>query len=141
MLERLFIVVVLSAAGAALYCLYRCVHLRRINWLAIQTQEQPALDPVLSGLRPGVPAVIYFTTPNCIPCQTQQQPALARLQARLGDRVQIVKIDAAEQPDIAERWGVMTAPTTFVLGKNGKPGAVNYGVADEFKLQRQLMSA
>jgi thioredoxin 1 len=97
-------------------------------------------DPVLRCLKPNVPAIVYFTTPTCVPCRTQQQPALARLQTELGDHVQIVSIDAAENPDIADRWGVFSAPTTFVLDSQGKPRQVNHGVADADKLRRQIQA-
>jgi thioredoxin-like negative regulator of GroEL len=74
----------------------------------------------------------------CAPCKTQQTPALARLQTELGDALQVVQIDATEQPEAAERWGVFSAPTTFVLDARGITQAVNYGVAGADKLRQQL---
>jgi thioredoxin 1 len=140
-LERLLIVFILMAAGVALYCLYRQRHLQRIHRLATAAPAQTAADPILRQLRPDVPTIVYFTTPGCIPCKTQQQPALARLNHLLEGRLQIIQIDASQEPETAGRWGVMTAPTTFILGKDGTPVAVNYGVADEHKLGAQLRQA
>lgn len=94
-------------------------------------------DPILRDVPNGRPAIVYFTTPNCLPCKTQQQPALSQLKADLGDNIHIIEIDATQQPDDADRWGVMSAPTTFILDTNGFPKLVNHGVADVQKLKRQ----
>lgn len=131
MIERLLISLSLLVVGFVIYHLYRRQHLQR-------AAVQAAADPILQGLVTGVPAVVYFTTPSCIPCQTQQQPALQRLKTELGERVQIVQIDATQDAAAAARWGVQSAPTTFILDGSGLPRNVNYGVADAVKLKRQL---
>ena len=134
MLERVLIAVVLLALGVAAYCVLTRCQVRKVA-------EQASTDPLLSGLRPGVPTILYFTTPMCMPCKTQQQPALERLQSELGaDGVQVIRIDATEQPEAADRWGVFCAPTTFVLDGLGQPREVNHGVADTNKLKRQIQA-
>lgn len=133
MLERLLLAVVIIGVGVAAYCAYNRLTLRRA------AQHAPR-DPLLANLQGGTPTVIYFTTPFCDPCRTQQQPALKQLQAELGNRVQVVKVDATEDPDAADRWGVFSAPTTFVLDKGGKPRHVNRGVASTERLKEQLGS-
>jgi thioredoxin 1 len=72
------------------------------------------------------------------PCKTIQRPALRRLEATLGDRLQIVEINAQEQPDLARQWGVLSVPTTFLLDSQGKTRHVNYGVTPTEKLLAQL---
>jgi len=128
MIERLALALILTIIGLALYRL----------WVARQKRTAPA-DPLLTGLQPGVPAVVYFTTPHCLPCKTVQAPALAKLEGDLG--VQVVRIDATEQPEDAARWGVLTAPTTFIIDGRGKTSAVNNGVADFHTLKRQIQAA
>ncbi|GAB4529756.1 MAG: thioredoxin family protein [Anaerolineae bacterium] len=131
MIERLVIVIALFAAGYAFYTFWTRQQVRRLATMPT--------DPVLQRLKPGIPAVVYFTTPGCIPCRTQQQPALATLAQILGENnVQIIKIDATEDPDAADRWGVLSAPTTFIVDAQGKTTAVNHGVADVDKLKRQI---
>ena len=134
MLERLLITLFLLAVGTAVYYLFVHNQIRRTSVFA-QT------DPLLLALKPGVPIILYFTTPTCAPCQTQQTPALARLQSEMGDSVQIVRVDATEHPEDADRWGVFSAPTTFVIDASGHTRAINHGVADDHKLKRQLMQA
>lgn len=127
MIERLALALILIAVGLVVYRL----------WVARQKQTQPT-DPLLVGLQPDVPTIVYFTTPGCLPCKTVQAPALAKLESELP--VQIVRVDATEQPDAAARWGVLTAPTTFIIDGRGKTSAVNNGVADFHTLKRQIQA-
>jgi len=92
----------------------------------------------LETIRPGIPAILYFTTPTCVPCKTVQRPALAHLQERLGDSIQVIEIDAAAQPELANYWGVLSVPTTFIIDGRGRPRRVNHGVSSADKLQRQI---
>ncbi len=132
MLERLLIAGLLLGVGILVYCIYRRFHLS-------QLAKSIDIDPILTDLKQGVSTIVYFTTPMCIPCKTQQQPALKVLQSELGDgSIQIIQIDATQDPSAAQRWGVMSAPTTFVLDETFQPKHVNHGVADVNKLKRQL---
>jgi hypothetical protein len=54
--------------------------------------------------------------------------------------LQVVEIDAAERPELARRWGVMSVPTTFVLDARGKARYVNNGIARADKLLRQIQA-
>ncbi len=130
-MERLLLLVVIAAG-------LTCAALVGKHWLLRRAARLAGGDPVLAGLRPGVPAIVYFTSPNCAPCQFQQKPALARLQADLGEGLQVIEVDALAQSDAAMRWGVLSVPTTFVLDRTGRPRDVNYGVAGAEKLKAQL---
>ncbi len=132
MIERLIIVSILFILAIVIYQLYT-------RWQFAHITAESHSDPILAGLRADIPTIVYFTTPNCIPCKTQQQPAI--LKVRDTQEIQVVQIDATENPDAAHRWGVMSAPTTFILGGNFQPKAVNHGVADEVKLLKQVNSA
>lgn len=131
MIERIAIVITLAVIGVIVYQIWVRYQLRNVATMT-------TTDPILTSVRPGMPTIVYFTTPSCIPCRTQQQPALEQLRLDLNDHIQIFKVDATEDPAAAERWGVMTAPTTFILDENLQPRHVNYGVADTRKLKEQL---
>jgi len=88
----------------------------------------------------GKPAVLYFTTPTCAPCKTIQRPAIQRLHECMGDQLQIVEIDATARPEVADEWGVLSVPTTFIIDAKGLPRHVNHGVATADKLWRQIRS-
>jgi thioredoxin 1 len=130
-MERLLLLVAIAAGLTVAVCAGR-------RWLLRRAARRSEGDPVLATLRPGVPAIVYFTSPNCAPCQFQQKPALARLQADLGDGLQVIEVDALAQTEAAARWGVLSVPATFVLDRTGHPRDVNFGVAGVDKLKAQL---
>jgi len=129
MTERIIIFALFCAVCSLAY-----LGLRR--WQMMRPARSAASDPLLADLRPDLPAILYFTTPMCQVCKLQQAPVLERL--RRADVVQVIHVDASAQPEVADRWGVLTAPTTFVLDAQGQPRAVNNGLADETTLRRQL---
>jgi len=89
---------------------------------------------------PNKPTIVYFTTPDCAPCKTVQRPALEKLTKLLGEKLHIVEIDAAEHPDLAKTWGVMSVPTTFLLDSRGEARYVNNGVTRAEKLMEQIQT-
>jgi thiol-disulfide isomerase/thioredoxin len=131
MIERLLFAMLLIAAGVALWVLYNRVSIARL----ISTSSS---EPALTAVQKGVPTILYFTAPFCEPCRTLQQPALEQLKADFGESLQVVTVDSMMQPDVADRWGVMSAPTTFLLDGNHKPRTVNRGVASVETLKKQL---
>ena len=130
-LLRLCAAIGISAALAGLYYAVRAFLLSRARGQA----------GTLPGRIPGIPVIVLFTTPQCVPCRAIQRPALEELQKRLLDRIQIIEIDALERPDLARLWSVLTVPTTFVLDAAGRPLHVNNGVASAAKLLSQLKPA
>lgn len=87
------------------------------------------------------PAILYFTTPDCVPCKTQQRPELQKLRDEYRGSLQIIQIDATQQPKVADYWGVLSVPTTFVISSRGQARAMNPGVASAKKLLSQLAQA
>jgi thiol-disulfide isomerase/thioredoxin len=131
-LERIGIAFVLILAGVGLYWLFTRI-------LLLRARRSQAKDPVdLPGFLSGQPAILYFTTPECVVCRTTQKPALQRLRTMLGERLQLIEINAQEHTDLADRWSVLSVPTTFVLDASGRPQHVNYGAASAEKLAKQL---
>jgi thioredoxin 1 len=89
---------------------------------------------------PNKPMLVYFTTPDCAPCKTVQRPAIDRVSNLLGEKLEVVEINAYEQPDLARTWGVLSVPTTFVIDKRGEARYVNNGVARAEKLLEQIQA-
>ncbi len=109
------------------------------RWQARRTGRTRRGDAILDALRPGVPAVVYFWSETCAPCKTVQKPALEQLQAEMGpDGVQVYAINAVERPDLADGWGVLSLPTTFIVDAGRTPRRVNHGVARAEQLKRQI---
>lgn len=131
MTERLVFALALIVIGVAVWVAHNRLALKRLA-------KKTPTDPALTDAAPGTPVILYFTTPFCAPCKTQQQPALQKLAARFGRAVQIIQVDATEDAAAADRWGVFSAPTTFVLDAAHTPRFVNRGVATDTQLAQQL---
>ncbi len=94
----------------------------------------------LENFQLGVPAILYFTTPSCVPCKTIQRPAIQEVQRTLGRNIQVIEVDASKRTDLADYWGVLSVPTTFIIDKNGQPRHINHGVTHTAKLINQMES-
>ncbi len=128
LIERLMIAAAIITGGLGAYMLFNRLTLARADSKVRR----------LESYRPGLPAVVYFTTPTCGPCKTVQRPTLRRLQDNFGKWFQLIEVDASTQPGLAREWGVVSVPTTFIIDAAGKPRYVNHGVATANKLIQQL---
>ena len=132
MIERLVILGILIVVGIVAYRLYRALHVQ-------YAAAGAAHDPLLRHYRKGIPAVMLFTADFCYPCISQQQPAIQRLIEQVGkEQVQYIQVNVEADPESAQRWGVMSLPTTFILDGAGTPRTVNHGVTSTEKLIQQL---
>ena len=107
-------------------------------------RRAPAQDRALdaAGLpHDDRPSVLGFSGEYCLPCKTQQRPALERLHMVFGDSLHVLELDALEHADLASRYGVLTVPTTVVLDGRRRVIAINYGFANAEKLGQQLRPA
>ncbi len=111
--------IILIAFCLILYMIYRIV----IKWQLSKAGQLKDLDPLLSEINLSIPTVVYFTTPMCALCRTTQGPAFERLQTKM-DNINIVKVDATEDPKSSQRWGILSVPTSFILDKTGNPAIV-----------------
>jgi thiol-disulfide isomerase/thioredoxin len=107
------------------------------QWLLIRARS--SVFTLFSEL-PDKPVLVYFTTPDCVPCKTVQRPAIEQVSNMLGEKLEVVEINAYDQPELAQTWGVMSVPTTFVLDPRGEARYVNNGVARAEKLLEQIQT-
>lgn len=129
--NRLLLTFGIIVVGLALYWGWQ-------RWQLYRLSQRRGNVPGLETLRPGIPAILYFNTPDCLPCQTVQHPALDALKAELAEGVQVLEVDASVQHTVADYWGVLSVPTTFIIDATGQPRQMNQGVANIEKLKRQL---
>jgi len=111
-----------------------------------QALAAPLLDTLIDAKMKGanpvanrVPVrILAFSSEDCKQCHQLQAPALQRVVAARGDQITVVEIDAPNEPDLTERYHVLTVPTTVVLDATGRAHAVNYGFANTQKLLAQV---
>jgi thioredoxin 1 len=128
-LSRALIALAIAGVGVGVYELTnRAVLMRasRKNYLGLE------------NFQPGTPAILYFTTPACVPCKTVQRPAIQAVKQKVEAGVQVIEVDASAQPELANHWGVLSVPTTFIINKSGEPRHVNHGVTRAEKLLKQI---
>jgi thiol-disulfide isomerase/thioredoxin len=83
--------------------------------------------------------IVAFSTPSCAVCKSAQVPALDALVDRLGPAsVRVIQVNAAEHPQVAAAFGILTVPTTVVLANDGRVATTNNGFAPLDRLARQL---
>lgn len=105
-----------------------------------RTRALPAEEiwNALGASSDGRPAVVAFSTPSCAACHTAQKPALVQLESRSEGAVRVLEVDAAERPEVARRFGILTVPSTAVLDPSGRVTALNNGFAPASRLAEQI---
>jgi thioredoxin-like negative regulator of GroEL len=128
MIERLLLAVILVGVGFAAAKLYARSRLARRSLAGVG----------LEAFRRGRPAILFFSGESCASCHTIQRPALEHLAGEFSGRLQVIEIDALARPHLADHWGVLSLPTTFVIDRSGRPRRVNHGPARAERLRAQL---
>jgi thioredoxin 1 len=64
------------------------------------------------------PVLLDFWASWCAPCR-MLSPSIDQLSQQYADRVVVGKVNIDEERELAERFGVMSIPSVFVI-KNGK---------------------
>ena len=135
-LERLAVLLALVALVTGVTIAVRVWNARRIR--SVLQASQPWWQ-TLGEAPDGRAELVQFSTPSCLACKQAQAPAVMHAQAQLGEeRLRIIKVDAAQRPEIARAFGVLTVPSTVVLAPAGRVIAVNQGFAPAAKLVEQV---
>ena len=82
------------------------------------------------------PVLFDFFATWCGPCKLQT-PILEELAKKMGDSVEIRKIDVDQHMDLAEKYGIRVVPT-LVIEKDGKVIKSMEGVTDIATLENLL---
>ena len=81
-------------------------------------------------------ALIDFWAPWCGPCK-MQAPILDELEAEMGDKVSIFKLNVDDNPVTASEFGVMSIPT-LMIKKDGRVVDKLVGVHDKETIAKIL---
>lgn len=134
MIERFLILVGVTLTVMAVWGALRA-------WRSIKLRRLRSQSPFSSIVPPGKPAVVAFSAPHCRDCHTLQEPALARLEQNLSQRVSVKSLSALDYPDLVEQLGILTVPSTVVIDARGAVRHLNLGYASDAKLREQLAQA
>ncbi len=72
-------------------------------------------DEIIKDSRP---TVVDFYATWCGPCR-RQMPIIDNLKAKMGDEVNVVKVDVDEDKDLVDRYRIRSVPTILIF-KNGE---------------------
>jgi thioredoxin 1 len=82
------------------------------------------------------PVLFDFFATWCGPCK-MQTPILEELAKKMGDSVEIKKVDVDQHMDLAEKYGIRVVPT-LIIEKDGKIVQSMEGVTDISTLEKIL---
>ena len=82
------------------------------------------------------PVLYDFFATWCGPCR-MQTPILEELGNKMGDSVEIKKVDVDQHMDLAEKFQIRVVPT-LVIEKDGKVVHMMEGVTDSATLEKLL---
>ena len=90
-------------------------------------------------LKASGPVVVDFWAEWCGPCR-MIAPALEEIAGAMGEKVKIVKLNVDENPNVAQKYGIMSIPTLMIF-KNGEMVARQVGAAPKQKLEQWITTA
>lgn len=87
------------------------------NSTQITQQEEQKLDD--ADLKDGIPTVVDFYATWCGPCK-QIEPVFNELKQKYGDRLNFLRVDVDQQPEIASEYNVSAMPTFVFIDADDK---------------------
>lgn len=84
----------------------------------------------------GKPVLVDFFAVWCGPCQ-MMAPVLDQLTEALGERAVIGKLDTEQEPELTEKYDVMSLPALIIF-KNGEPVETLIGIQSRDSLIKML---
>jgi thioredoxin 1 len=87
-------------------------------------------------LQSETPVIVDFWAEWCGPCHAIS-PVLEQIAEERADELRVVKVNIDEEPELRERYGILSIPT-IVLFRGGEPAAAALGAQPKTMLERSL---
>jgi thioredoxin 1 len=87
-------------------------------------------------LQSETPVLVDFWAAWCGPCHAVA-PVLDEIARERADSLRLVKVNVDEEPELAQRYGIMSIPTVMLF-KNGEPAAAALGAQPKRMLEQSL---
>jgi thioredoxin 1 len=87
-------------------------------------------------LKANGPVVVDFWAEWCGPCK-MIAPALEEISGTVGEKVKIVKLNVDENPETAQKYGIMSIPTLLMF-KNGEIAKRQVGAQPKQSLEQWI---
>jgi thioredoxin len=100
---------------------------------AIAVKTDQFEDEVLQSEQP---VIVDFWAEWCGPCRAVA-PVLDDIALEHAGQLRVVKVNIDEEPELAQRYGIMSIPT-IILFKAGEPAAAALGAQPKRMLERSL---
>ena len=84
---------------------------------------QLTTDTFESSVSGSTPTLVDFWAEWCAPCRAVA-PILEEIANERGDSLNVMKLNVDENPDIAQRFGVMSIPTLILFAKGEEKARV-----------------
>jgi thioredoxin 1 len=107
-----------------------------IMTVALDTPIRTGAQNLARILEAALPSLLVFETPDCEPCRNLE-PTLKTLAVDFAGKVLIVRVEDAQQEQVARRFNVRHAPT-LVLWQQGKEIGRIEGAARSDKIRDHL---
>ncbi len=108
---------------------------RRRNFIMAQQMNTQSFDQALAG---NLPVLVDFWATWCGPCRIMA-PVIEKIAEKYEGKVIVGKVDVDENPDLAQRYGIMSIPS-LLLFKDGKKVNMSVGVTAEANVDAMLKS-
>jgi len=87
-------------------------------------------------LKSKIPVVVDVWATWCGPCR-MYSPVIEEVSKDYDGKIKFVKIDADENPNIAQKYNIMSIPTTLLI-ENGKVKAMQVGAVPKDALKKWI---
>lgn len=77
-----------------------------------------------------IPVLADFYSDSCVPCK-RMSPILSKLETEYEGRVKVVKVNTNFEPELAEEYGVQSAPTFIFFNQGKEAGRITGAVKKE----------